>query len=203
MASADLFSGQTADGLADAFDVPAAELGAFSRPRSPAKAWRGLNLQWAYDVLLPGIGRRMACPQRAQDVLHDAFVRYATRAQGVSQPQAYLRRVADHVLIDHVRESARYVPQPEHEAAPELQAVHAAEALSPEQLVDLHQRLQAIQTLIDTLPPRAREVFWLFRIEGYRQREIAEQLGISLNMVERHVMRALIDLRRIRASLES
>ncbi len=69
---------------------------------------------------------------------------------------------------------------------------------SPEHLADLQQRLQALQSIIDCLPPRCREVFWLFRIEGVSQVEIAHTLGISLNMVERHVIRALLDLRLAR-----
>jgi DNA-binding CsgD family transcriptional regulator len=34
----------------------------------------------------------------------------------------------------------------------------------------------------------------MYRVEGHTQAEIAAALGISKNMVERHVMRAIIDL---------
>jgi RNA polymerase sigma-70 factor (ECF subfamily) len=46
-------------------------------------------------------------------------------------------------------------------------------------------------------------VFWLARIEGHRQVHIATLLGISLNMVERHLIRALLDLRTARDVLSS
>ena len=43
----------------------------------------------------------------------------------------------------------------------------------------------------------------MFRVDGYKQSEIATELGISLNMVERHVMRAMISLREARELLQS
>ena len=41
---------------------------------------------------------------------------------------------------------------------------------------------------------RHYRTIWPFRIEGLPQQEIAAQLGISLNMVQRHIMRAMLDL---------
>lgn len=58
--------------------------------------------------------------------------------------------------------------------------------------VALRQRLQHLQKIIERLPPRCREVFWLLRVEGYTQPEIAERMGISLKTVEGHVARALV-----------
>lgn len=94
------------------------------------------------------------------------------------------------VLADHAAEAGRYVALPQPGVPP-----------SPEGLAELQQRLAAMQKLIDGLPPRCRDVFWLCRVEGYTQPEIAQRLGISLNMVERHMIRALLDLRAARERL--
>lgn len=59
---------------------------------------------------------------------------------------------------------------------------------------DLRERLHNIQRILDCLPPRCREVFWLFRVEGYSQQEIAQRLGVSLKAIEYQVARALVDL---------
>lgn len=167
--------------------------------------WHGIDLRWAYANMLPSISRRSHNIHHAYDILHDALIRFALSKSPirVQQPEAYLQTIVRNLLLDSHRYSARFVPlavEP-HEADTKHGLYHANQiaaenfAPSPEHLVDIQQRLALLQTIIDCLPPRCREVFWLFRIEGVCQQAIAEQLGISLNMVERHVMRALLDLR--------
>jgi RNA polymerase sigma-70 factor (ECF subfamily) len=60
-----------------------------------------------------------------------------------------------------------------------------------------------LNQIIQDLPPRCREAFILFKIEGLSQKQIAVNLGISLNMVERHLIRALLDIRSAREQLLS
>lgn len=170
--------------------------------------WCGVDLGWAYSDLLRSIVRQTRCGDRAQDVLHDSLLRYVLtpKRDAIAEPQAYLRTVARSVLTDHLRDSVRYVPfryEQDDDGIDIDSVVTLAEPATPsaEQLADLHQRLEALQCLLDGLPPRCREVFWLFRVEGYKQIEIASKLGMSVNMVERHVMRALIDLRAARELL--
>lgn len=167
--------------------------------------WHGINLRWAYTDLLLSLGRQTRCTQRAQDVLHDAFLRFAlaVHREPIAQPNAYLRRVAHSVLVDHYRDAARFAPLPDTGLHPDEGGSndHRVFAPSAEHLADMQQRLEALQRILDCLPARCREVFWLARIEGCTQPQIASQLGISLNMVERHLMRALLDLRAAREAL--
>ena len=67
--------------------------------------------------------------------------------------------------------------------------------------VDARQRLRAFAETIAALPPRCREAFVLSRFEGLANGEIAGRLGISRNMVEKHVMRALLACRATRSRL--
>lgn len=161
--------------------------------QSPAVNWQGIDLRWAYGDLLLSLSRQTRCVQHAYDVLHDALLRFALakHPQPLAQPNAYLRRVAHSVLVDHFRRNARLQPLPEHYE--ETGDEHFAP--SAEHLLDIQQRLNALQRILDCLPPRCREVFWLARLEGCPHAEIAQRLGISLNMVERHIARAMVDLR--------
>ncbi|CAG0996537.1 putative RNA polymerase sigma factor FecI [Methylophilaceae bacterium] len=165
--------------------------------------WYGLDLRWAYADLLPGIYRHTHCVHTAYDVLHDALLRFALsrNRDHIERPHAYLRTIVRSVLTNTHREAVRFVPlasdeieSSERNAASEPMPEQFL-APSPEQIADFQQRLQALQRIIDCLPQRCREVFWLFRIDGLPQTEIAARLGISLNMVERHIIRALVDLR--------
>lgn len=178
------------------------------RPAAGATHWCGLDLAWVYSELLGSISRKTQCVHRARDVLHDSLLRFvlAQKQETIRQPHAYLRTVVGNVLHDLHRDAARF--ESLEGAAPGDETSVARGGLLPvesapsaERLADLQQRLRAVQRILDCLPPRCREVFWLFRVEGCAQPEIATRMGISLNMVERHVMRALVDLRNARALL--
>ncbi|MCD7930003.1 MAG: RNA polymerase sigma-70 factor [Tannerellaceae bacterium] len=49
----------------------------------------------------------------------------------------------------------------------------------------------SVDEIMEALPEKCREVFKLSRLSGYKNREIAEQLGISEKVVEKHIARAL------------
>lgn len=170
-------------------------------------SWFGLDLRWAYAELLPGISRHTGSMQLSYDVLHDALIRFALTKNParIEQPQAYMRTIVRNTLLDSLRETSRFVPMvvetETEDGAVKTRIAHQFETElvpSAEHVADLQQRLRAMQKVIDCLPPKCREVFWLFRVEGYSHQEIASKLSISRNMVERHVIRALIDLRTAR-----
>ncbi|SHI08276.1 RNA polymerase sigma factor [Pollutimonas bauzanensis] len=166
--------------------------------------WHGIDLNWAYADLLSGIRRQTGCRHRAYDVLHDALIRLAlvNERAPLREPQAYLRAIVRHALVDQFREASRWVELPDEEG-PVSSAFDDASGFAPsaERLADLKQRLQAMQQILDCLPPRCREVFWLFRIEGYTYREIAASLGLTLRTVERQIARALLDIHAVRIEL--
>ena len=166
------------------------------------QTWHGIDLQWAYGALLRSILRQTRCMHQAQDALHDAFIRYAVTPgrPRVDEPQAYFRIVVRSVLADGHRQALR-TASPSTAVDPDNDEDALARGLfhpSAEALCAIRQRLDLLQRLLDALPQTCREVFWLFRVEGHSQAEIAQRLGISVNMVERHTMRALIDLRSAR-----
>ena len=53
-----------------------------------------------------------------------------------------------------------------------------------------------IEQSLDKLPPRCREIFTLSRFEGFKNNDIAEQLGISKRTVELQISNALKILRK-------
>lgn len=52
-----------------------------------------------------------------------------------------------------------------------------------------------ISSLIKMLPPQCQKVFILSRMYGLKNREIAEQLNISIKTVEKHISKALFELK--------
>lgn len=166
--------------------------------------WHGLDLRWVYSDLLRNVFYRTKCMQTSYDILHDSMLRFVLSkgSQRLIEPHAYMRTVVKNLLTDNFHENARFVAFNNDDASQNsTHGMPDSWAPSPEQLADLRQRMEAIQSIINCLPPKSREVFWLFRIEGISQSEIASQLNISVNMVERHVIRALVDIRSARELL--
>lgn len=159
--------------------------------------WFGIDLGWAYGNLLPMICQQTRCHHSAYDVLHDALLRFALldNPSRIQQPHAYLRNMVKSIIVDDYRRMSRFSPllSDDLENIQNLQ-VQQNFAPSAEHLADLNQRLAALQVIISALPEKCRQVFWLYRIDGYTQPEIAAQLGVTVKTVEAHLARAMVSL---------
>lgn len=62
--------------------------------------------------------------------------------------------------------------------------------------IEFQELTTQVEKLIANLPERQKQVYFLHREEGLTYPEIAEQLGISKNTVENHMVKALKYLRR-------
>ncbi|WP_075559333.1 RNA polymerase sigma-70 factor [Parabacteroides timonensis] len=64
--------------------------------------------------------------------------------------------------------------------------------LTPECTLLYKELQEQVDTVVNTLPPRCREVFIMSRFDKKKNREIAETLGISTTAVEKHIAKALM-----------
>ncbi len=127
----------------------------------------------------------------AEDIAQTAFARAFPVWGTIRFPQAWLRKVAQNEFIRHCRAAARETSL---EAAPEradrVAGVSAAMAL--EQQADTREVLDAV---IASLPPKQRQVMdWHW--DGFRDAEIASQIGDSAAAVRKNRSRAMKKLRR-------
>ena len=60
-------------------------------------------------------------------------------------------------------------------------------------------QINRVQVEIDKLPPKCKEIFLLNKIQGFKYREVAEQLDISIKTVEAQMSKAMS---RIKEALE-
>ena len=58
------------------------------------------------------------------------------------------------------------------------------------------ERLAILIDAVNDLPPRCREVFLLSRFDALTNGQIADRLGITRNMVEKHIIKAMVHCRR-------
>src|SRR5207237_7842220 len=107
------------------------------------------------------------------------------------QPAAFLNRILRNLLVDRAR---RRSSRPAH-----VPIDHDTDlAVAPDQgeRIELEQMQRRYREIVETLPPRMREVFVLHRVDGLSYREIAERLDISVRTVEWHVAQAIVRLGR-------
>jgi len=156
-----------------------------SRSSAPgSKGWLAY-----YGGLVQACARRIGNRADAEDVAHDAVESLLRADSSVAlQARRFLLQAAGHRAIDVWRRRERLV-HVSWDAVPESEHPAAAGA-DPDAAVRASQLADALAAALAELPEKCRHAFMLNRIEGWTQQEIAAQMGLSTNMVERYVMRA-------------
>jgi len=72
---------------------------------------------------------------------------------------------------------------------------HGAQ-LQPDEVLVVRERLSRAQAVLDALPERTRTIFLMHRFTQTRYRDIAEQFGVSISAVEKHIAKAAQALAR-------
>lgn len=154
-----------------------------SRPSSPRTGWLAY-----YDELVGVWSRRTGNRHDAEDAAHDAIERLLKADASVAlKARGYLFQAAGHRLIDRWRRQERAV----HVPLDELDDADQPAMQDPESLVRAARLADDLAKVLAELPPKCREAFVLNRIEGWTQAEVAAHMGLSKNMIERYVMRAI------------
>jgi RNA polymerase sigma-70 factor (ECF subfamily) len=144
------------------------------------------------------ISRRCGCIDMAADIVQETYQRMLSGGlwQQAENPRALLHRIAANLVIDYERRNSvrdRYVSQTE--TLPDWVAETAN--TQPDQILANREHLDRLAIIVGKLPPKCRSVFIMRKIDDLSHAEIAERLGISRNMVEKHLRNALLALQQI------
>ncbi|MGU3575042.1 RNA polymerase sigma factor [Brucellaceae bacterium C25G] len=146
-----------------------------------------------YDELCYAVRRRGHASSTANEIVHDLYVRLKDRKtdlQGKSSLRAFLIRAAVNLGLDRFRRErfeAKLFSGSEEEAA---NIVSSSD--NPDIALDMPRRLACLRDAIMELPLRQRRIFIAHRISNLPQDEIAIRFGITRNMVDRHLRKALM-----------
>jgi RNA polymerase sigma-70 factor (ECF subfamily) len=170
--------------------------------RSTGMSEEGLN-GWFVREVLPLEAALMQFLRRSwpnksdiDDLAQEVYARvYESAREKIPQPvKPFVFTIARNLLIDRVRHE-QVVPI---EAVADLETLGVAvDAPGPDRNVMAQDELRRLQAALEKLPPRAREVVVLGRIEGLSGKEISQRLGIGASTVSEHLatgMNALADL---------
>lgn len=138
--------------------------------------------------------KRKIGPDDATDLVQETFMRvWQTGAlERADNPQGYLTRIAQNLLIDLARKRQR--------KSCTLYSLDEARdaALPPRQewQIEALELRAAYRRGILALPKRTRRIFLMQRLKGMTYREVGRTLGVSTPCIEYHMMRALAEIRK-------
>ncbi|AWY41590.1 RNA polymerase sigma factor [Pseudomonas putida] len=138
--------------------------------------------------LLAWLRRNVACPQRAEDLSQDTFVRLLGRddLKEPREPRAFLVAIAKGLLFDYFRRAAL-----EQAYLAELMLIPEAEQPSVEEQQMILEDLKNIDRLLGQLSSKARAAFLYNRLDGLSHGEIAERLGVSVPRVRQYLAQGI------------
>jgi RNA polymerase sigma factor (sigma-70 family) len=153
--------------------------------------------QWLATHALPHeaglrawLGRKRVVDLPIDDIVQETYAILAARADlaQVRSPRSYMFQVAYSVILRHVRRSRIVSIQ----VSGDLDRLEIAmDAPSPEQEAADRDDLRQLAEAISAMPPQTRRAFVLRRVRGLSQRDIAREMGLSENTVEKHIARGM------------
>jgi RNA polymerase sigma-70 factor (ECF subfamily) len=132
-------------------------------------------------------------PEVAKDLVQDLFLRmYEARREVRIQSSlpSYLYSALRNKCLNHMKQKT--VREKNTFLNP---------AAEPEGDVDLEEKMDAVELeakifeLVSRLPDKCRKIFLMSRVDGKRNREIADELNLSVRTVETQISKALRSLR--------
>jgi len=131
---------------------------------------------------------RLGNTSDAADLAQDTFVRILGRDQHASfrEPRAYLATIANGLVVSHWRRRDL-----ERAWLDTLAAYPQAVLPSAEDRAIILETLEQIARMLDGLPARCREVFLLSQLDGLTYPQISAQLGVTVNVVQKDMTRAV------------
>lgn len=126
----------------------------------------------------------------AKDIVQQVFLKLWTKRDSLKiegVPGAYLYRSVINASLNHIKK----------EKATNFKELSDNEFNKIDEIHDdkTEERLVAVKKAVMDLPPQCQVVFSLSRYEGLSNKKIAENLGVSVKAVEKHLSKAMKTLR--------
>jgi RNA polymerase sigma-70 factor (ECF subfamily) len=171
-------------------------------PRSCAgePGMRSLN-HWLGDLyrhhhrdLVRFAARLVGNRDNGEEVVQNTYLRLAGRSADavlIEHPKTYIFAAARNAAVDFTaRQNAEWLHRVDFDEIDSL-----AHGDDPTAALHHRQRILRLAVVLNELPPACQTAFLLNKVEGRPHREIAHRLGVSVSMVEKHIMRALVHCR--------
>jgi RNA polymerase sigma factor (sigma-70 family) len=147
----------------------------------------------SYRAALARAVSRIVPPHEIEDIVQETYVRVCQfkSTKPIEAPKALMVKVAQNLAFDHIKRAEwRLRADMDVETALESGKQAAAGDATLNQAVSDEEFGQFCEA-VRKLPLQCRRVFVLKKVYGCSQAEIASQLGISENTVEKHIAKGM------------
>jgi RNA polymerase sigma-70 factor (family 1) len=127
------------------------------------------------------------------DVVHEVFIKLWEGRRGIrpdTNLDAFVFTVARNTILSMFRKKAS-----EEKYLHYLSSVFVQEDFNTQDFLDYTFLNETINRLIESLPPKRKQIFICSRKDGFSNKEIAKKMNISEKTVEDHITKALAFLR--------
>jgi RNA polymerase sigma-70 factor (ECF subfamily) len=127
-----------------------------------------------------------------EDIVQETYVRVCQveNRDEIQYPRSFMLRTAQNLALDHLKKAETRLTVSLHDGSDDLPefASHPDDTF---ERVAANQEFSHFCEAVRQLPLQCRKAFVLKKVYGYSQREIAAQLRISENTVEKHIATGL------------
>ena len=145
-----------------------------------------------YDRLVAYISTYTHDNVQSEDIVQHAFIRFwedRAKLDETKSPKAYLYAIAYNRYIDTVKKAKK-----QEKLLGQIWERALVDRIQEDSDV-LEERIQKMKQVIDSLPPKCKEIIMLNKIQGVKYKDIAEQMGISVKTVESQMRIAFAKIR--------
>ena len=154
--------------------------------------------RYYYPALFNYCSRIVHDTEVVHDIVQEVFCRlYENRASmiAISSLKSYLYKAVYNSSLDMIRHQ-KVVNNYLQGEAMEVYLTQVVQLPEVEMSMHHEDLKHILQDAINTLPARCREIFCMSKLEGFSNKQIAEQLDISIKTVENQMTSAFARLRK-------
>lgn len=133
----------------------------------------------------------------AEDLVQEIYVRVAglSEAAEIHSPAGYLYRLGNNIMLDRLRQNKSRAARDHawrdstHVITPTGEDV--SDTVAADDALIARDQIRRMEAALAELPEGVQRSFRLHKLEGLSHAEVAERMGVSRSLIEKHMMRAL------------
>ena len=129
----------------------------------------------------------------AEDIVQDAFMKVYVNREKLQEDQSvenYLYVITKRLMLNYIRDNKKHKTMDSANFKDMVQDTWGVEDI----VIAVDSRAR-IQNAVARMPRQRQKIYLLSREKGLSNKEIAEQLGLSVRTVDRHIALALAQIR--------